>query len=203
MNGMSHPDICAPGVDVLSSVNSYDTTSVVTVSQVVSGGRTYIWSAKSGTSMASPIACGIIATWMQYKPTLSAQEVREILQATAVKDSCVTADTEGKWGAGKIDAYAGLQQIIASGVNDVEVSQNNVLVYPNPNGGQFKVVAQGETDGATLNVYNMVGGLVYTSEINASDDAVDVDLSGMLDAGVYVVSVTGKKVNYSTRMIIK
>lgn len=205
MNGVSRPDICSPGVNILSSSNIYCTMipDSMIVDQVQSGDNTYKWAIGTGTSMATPCVTGIIATWMQYKPTLSVAEVREILTETAIRDEYVTSGDPVKWGKGKIDAYAGLQYIMTSGVNDVEVSQNNVLIYPNPNGGQFKVLTQGETDGATLSVYNAAGALVYTSPINASDDAIEVDLSGNLNAGIYVVAITGEKVNYSTRMIIK
>lgn len=203
MNGISRPDVCAPGVTVQSSYSTYcpcDISDVVSSETI--DGRTYMWGINSGTSMSAPAVTGIIATWLQYKPTLTTAEIREILMETSVKDSYVTTENALKWGAGKIDAYAGLQQIIASGVNDVEVSQNNVLIYPNPNGGQFKVVAQGEYDGAKLNVYNMAGTLVYSEQIYASQDAVDVDLSGLLSSGVYIVSIIGEKVNYSTKMVI-
>lgn len=205
MNGMAHPDICAPGLGVLSSLNSYyryghNTNSLA--SKVTDNGRTYEWGPESGTSMATPAVTGIVATWLQYKPTLTVAEVREILVKTGVKDSYVQAGDPVQWGNGKIDAYAGLQEIMQSGVNDVEVKQNNVLVYPNPNGGQFKVYTQGEYNGAMLNVYNMSGALVFSSQIDASEEAVDVNLSG-LNTGVYIVNIKGEKVNYSTRMVIE
>lgn len=206
MNGMAHPDICAPGLGVISSLNSYyryghNASSLA--SRATSGSRTYDWGPESGTSMATPAVTGIVATWLQYKPTLTTAEIRGIMQKTGVKDSYVLAGDPVQWGAGKIDAYAGLQEIISGGVNDAEVSQNNVLVYPNPNGGQFKVFTQGEDNGATLSVYNVAGSLVYSSRINASQEAADIDLAGTLAPGVYVVTVKGDKVNYSTRMIIK
>ena len=153
--------------------------------------------------MATPAVAGIVASWMQYKPTLSVAEIRSILQKTGIKDSYVLAGDPVQWGSGKIDAYAGLQEIIGSGVNDVEVKQNVVMVYPNPNGGQFKVFTQGEYNGAALSVYDVAGTLVYSARLNASQQAADIDLAGTLNPGIYVVNVKGEKVNYSTRMIIK
>lgn len=203
-NGYSHPDISAPGLFVVSSVNSYygSLSNSNAVSRVKSGNRTYEWTQSSGTSMACPAVTGIIATWLQYKPTLSAPEIKEIFKATAVIDSTLSESERQKFGYGKIDAYAGLEYIINSGVNDVEVKQNNVLLYPVPNHGQFKLYVQGEYNGALLNIYNMSGSLVYSSPVNASDEAIDVDLSNRLDKGIYIVNVRGEKVNYSTRMIV-
>lgn len=206
MNGMAHPDICAPGLGVISSLNSfyrYGHNDSDLASKVTSGSRTYEWGPESGTSMATPAVAGIVASWMQYKPTLSVAEIRSILQKTGIKDSYVLAGDPVQWGSGKIDAYAGLQEIIGSGVNDVEVKQNVVMVYPNPNGGQFKVFTQGEYNGAALSVYDVAGTLVYSARLNASQQAADIDLAGTLNPGIYVVNVEGEKVNYSTRMIIK
>lgn len=206
-NGESYPDICAPGLAVQSSYNTYHKTYNSDLSDYVNkqtvNGKTYYWGTMSGTSMATPAVTGIIATWLQYKPTLTGSEIRDIFYKSAKTDTYVNKATNCCWGAGKIDAYAGLQCIMASGVNDVEVSQNQVLVYPNPNGGQFKVFTQGEENGATLNVFSASGALVYTCRIDASHEAADVDIAGVLAPGIYLVQVVGEKVNYSTRMAIK
>ena len=78
-----------------------------------------------------------------------------------------------------------------------------MLIYPNPNGGQFKVFTQGETEGATLNVFSVAGALVYSCRIDASQEAADVDVAGYLQPGIYVVQVVGEKANYCTRMAIE
>ena len=157
----------------------------------------------SGTSMATPAVTGIVATWLQANPYLTGSEVRNIIKDTAIADYYVTGTENCSWGAGKIDAYTGLQSLLSTGVNDVCVMQNQVLVYPNPNGGQFKVFTQGEYAGSVLNVYSTSGALVHSMPISAADEAVDVDLQGKLLPGIYVVQIEGKGVNYSTRMIIK
>ena len=206
MRGISRPDVCAPGIAVLSSFNSYYSTGNATssiVDQVTYGGRTYTWGTSAGTSMSTAVVSGIIATWLQYKPTLTGSEVREVIQNSSVVDSYVEAGDAVQWGSGKIDAYAGLEYLMSAGVNDVEVAQDNVLIYPNPSDGRFKVYAQGETGTVRLNVYSVAGALVHASTFDASAGSADVDIAGSLAPGVYVVQVSGEKVNYSTRMIIR
>lgn len=206
MRGISRPDVCAPGVSVNSSYNSYSSAnskSSDVVAKTTYGGRTYYWGNLAGTSMSTPAVSGIIATWLQYNPTLSAAEIREVMKATSVVDSYVEAGDPVQWGAGKIDAYAGLQYLMSVGVNDIELSQNNVLIYPNPNQGSFRVYTQGETDGAILRVYSTTGQLVYSSKISADVEAVDVDIAGQLTDGMYILQVLGKGVSHTSRLIIK
>lgn len=206
-NDDAYPDVCAPGLMIFSAYNTYHKTYNSDLTEYVDkqtvNSKNYYWGQMSGTSMATPAVTGIVATWLQCKPTLTGAEVRDVISRTAIVDEFVSSATNCAWGAGKIDANAGLQFLLNSGVNDVDVKQNQVLVYPNPNGGQFKVFTQGEYAGAELNVYSMSGARVFSMPVDAADEAVDVDLKGQLLPGVYVLQITGKGANYSTRMIIK
>lgn len=206
-NGDSYPDVCAPGLTVFSAFNTYhktyNTDKTEYVDKQTVNGKNYYWGQMSGTSMATPAVTGIIALWLQVNPHLTGAEVRNIISQTAKKDSYVTGATNCCWGAGKIDAYAGLQAVMESGVAEVAVKQNQVLIYPNPNGGEFKVFTQGEYDGASLSVFSTSGAMILSMPISAASQAVDIDLSGKLLPGIYVVKIEGKGVNHSTRMIIR
>lgn len=71
----------------------------------------YYWIAQAGTSMASPFSAGVIALWLQADPTLTAKEIIDIAQKTARTDFSDIEDP--RWGAGCIDAQAGLEYILA------------------------------------------------------------------------------------------
>ena len=75
--------------------------------------------------------------------------------------------------------------IVATGIASAEM--NGFNVYPNPSAGMFTVEMAGA---ATIEVYNMIGELVYSSQINAT---ASVDLSG-LGAGIYTMkAITADK----------
>lgn len=203
-DGVAHPDICAPGVAVISAVNSYgplsDTRSIV--SQTVQGGRTYQWMPESGTSMAAPVVSGIIATWLQYAPKLTPADIKTVFKETATQDEYVKAGNPVQWGSGKIDAYKGLQYILSTGVDNPNVSQHNVLFYPTAQ-GHYRLFTQGETAGVDVTVYNVSGATVWQGHVQASSaDAATLDLS-QLAAGIYVLSVKGKSIDYSTKFAVK
>lgn len=68
--GKKEVDVFAPGVNIYSTVP---------------GGNTY--RNLSGTSMASPVTAGVAAFIMSYFPTLSAQQVKEVIEKSSVAPS--------------------------------------------------------------------------------------------------------------------
>ena len=65
--GKNEVDVFAPGVNIYSSVP---------------GGNTY--ANASGTSMASPVTAGVAALILEYYPTLTPQQVKDIIEKSAV-----------------------------------------------------------------------------------------------------------------------
>lgn len=86
--GMYHPDISAPGESILSSCGP----TAAYVGPCVPGGTI----SASGTSMASPQIAGVAAVLLQARPDLTAQRLRETLEATARP----LADNTEFWQAG-------------------------------------------------------------------------------------------------------
>lgn len=213
MNGVWHPTIVAPGHAISSSFNSYnsnyqygynESSRMFTDKVTDDEGNTYYWMVNSGTSMATPAVTGIIATWLQYDPTLTPDDIKDIFAHTAQKPENYGTGKALQWGPnGIIDAYAGLAYMGAVGVNDVTKEQDMVLVYPNPTNGQFKVFAQSEEQ-VELNIYSTGGtkvfGRTYTTDGSGN---FNVDLRDSLPAGIYVLQLRGDRQNYSTKLVIK
>jgi len=83
--GLIKPDVSAPGNGTTSTTNG--------------GGYTSF----SGTSGATPHACGTVALVLSANPNLTPSEVSMILQTTAVEKGAPGKDN--RYGAGRIDAY--------------------------------------------------------------------------------------------------
>ena len=83
--------------------------------EITFNGEKFYYGIMSGTSMASPQVCGIIACWLQAYPKLTPEEAVEIIQYTAKHDTYTGSLTQwdNQWGYGKIDAYAGLKECIS------------------------------------------------------------------------------------------
>jgi PKD repeat protein len=81
--------------------------------------------------------------------------------------------------------------VTAVGINNT-VNAKNVMVYPNPNNGQFNVDFQLDLrDNVTVKIVNLNGQTVYSNNIgNTSAENLSIDLSE-LAAGVYTLKVEG------------
>ena len=90
--GLIRPDICAPGVNIVSldySSNDSHTTM-------------------SGTSMATPCIAGIISLMLEKDPSLSPADICRILETTSVK---LSQTKSNKTGTGLVDALAAINAI--------------------------------------------------------------------------------------------
>jgi len=113
--GVQLPTVCAPGVLVVAAASRYSylasTTHQHTVMHTDDGSY---WGVMTGTSMASPTVAGIIAQWLQVNPNLSPSDIKGIIASTAIHDQFTDGEHSARFGAGKIDALAGIKQVIAN-----------------------------------------------------------------------------------------
>ena len=107
LNGVAQPTVAAPGTNVVSSINHYNCDKEIAETMQWQG---YPYGDMSGTSMSCPTVSGIIALWLQADPTLTLDDIKEVLAATSRNDQ-FTAAAPIKWGYGKIDAAAGIEYI--------------------------------------------------------------------------------------------
>ena len=140
--GKKHPDVIAPGAAITSAYNYYDTKRADAASQTIKSGndgaviaaynidsanKMNLWYVTNGTSMAAPVATGVVALWLQAYPTLTAEDVRNVIIQTSrnsVNDTAIsiTSGNPVQLGYGLIDAEAGLQYILehyATAINGV------------------------------------------------------------------------------------
>ncbi len=128
--GLAYPWITAPGARLAAGVNHYHTASVDDYSyygddyktDLVVNNSKYPYAMMEGTSMATPVAAGIVALWLQASldenaahKNLTVNDVKTIMEATAINDNYTTTGANAShFGKGKIDALAGIQYILGS-----------------------------------------------------------------------------------------
>ena len=129
-NGITQPTVSAPGVNIVSAWNHYCLDESETVLEGMQW-QGYPYGAESGTSMSCPAVSGIVACWLQANPTLTLDDVKEVLRETAVNDK-FTAHDPIRWGYGKINAAKGIEYILNhSAIRDIQetTTTNDDTIY--------------------------------------------------------------------------
>ncbi len=167
--GHSAPFISAPGSMIISAVVG------------AKDGR-YCWGSMSGTSMATPTVAGIIALWLEAKPDVSYEEIKEAMAASAITDDLTKADPI-RYGNGKIDAYRGLLHVLGISTRIPELSRHQ------PQDITFHLSAgrltfAGVPDGTPIRVYTTEGILVADTALQ--DGSISLPATA---PGVYAVQV--------------
>ena len=148
-NGKNYPTIIAPGQGTISAANNYDYSTFMPdednpggavpnplsndaknflIGNIDKFNRRNWYVLEQGTSMSCPHAAGIIALWLQAKPSLTVNEIKSVLKETCVNDKFTTnidlipSRNKVQAGFGKIDCLAGLQKILnITGIEAIEV----------------------------------------------------------------------------------
>ena len=138
--GQQYPWITAPGARVIAGINHNHTKSVDSeysywgdylITDLVVNNSSNPYAAMEGTSMATPVAAGIVALWMQAAQeagrSLTVNDVKEIMKETAISDAYTTGANASHFGQGKIDATAGIKYILGSSSEPmIRVSTKNI-----------------------------------------------------------------------------
>lgn len=144
VDGRLKPEVTAPGCFIISSGSANDSPSAMFLADVndTDANHTNYYCYMQGTSMAAPFVTGIVATWLQANPELTPDQLHQIAAGTARP----AADTENpnRWGAGKIDAYAGLMQALNTGIHTPTHDATGTIKYYDLQGMPVATPATGQ-----------------------------------------------------------
>lgn len=207
-DGRILPTVCAPGAAIISSVSwpyakqlSDNLIKYSCSARVNEENRVNYWKQEVGTSMSTPFVAGSIALWLEADPTLTVNDVKEIITATAVVDDGVTtADDPARWGAGKFNALAGLKEVIrrsSAGIEGTVTDSHNDRLMVTPAGMNSFNIFLGDARSLDIAVHATDGRRV--SAMSSDSDEARLDLNG-LTPGIYIVSVNG---THSAKIAVK
>lgn len=206
-DGRNLPTVCGPGSAIMSAMSNpyldyategYSDATATAYKEYISsaratvGGKTYYWKQEVGTSMSTPFVAGSIALWLEADPTLTVDDVKEIIAATAVRDEAVLSEDPVRWGAGKFDALAGLKEVIrrsGAGLDDIIADSSNSRLMVTQQGKTCNIFL-GDASSLDIRVYNTSGAAVFSA--SCPGDEARIDLSS-LPSGVYVLNVNGSE----------
>ena len=110
-DGFAKPDLVAPGVDIVSLLPGPGAVLAAEHPDHLVNGRRNDYFRMSGTSMAAPVVSGAVALLLEAEPSLTPDQVKHRLMATANPIAGTGA------GAGQIDIFAAMQSTSADSAN--------------------------------------------------------------------------------------
>ena len=197
MDGRTKPDVTAPGNNIISSLSSfyletYPDETKHDVEHFDLGGRTYVWSAMSGTSMSTPVVAGIIALWLQANPTLTPDDIRGILQRTCRHPEEQLTYPNNLYGYGEVDAYRGLLDILGmAGIKELSHHQPQGVQVTARDGLLHLQFSQTSSEPVLLSIYSTSGTLLHRQQLTPSSQQMSLPMP-VSASGIYAVQLTGK-----------
>jgi len=182
------PDVTAPGMSINAAFNSYveitESRRKELTDQINYNGKTYYYTAQSGTSMATPVVAGAIALWLQANPTLTTEQIMDVLAHTCTKPDPTLDYPNSTYGYGQIDVYKGLLYILdmQSNIPDLSTHQPKNVTFRLKDGRLF---IKGAEDGIPIRIYTTDGRLVASAPLTQGSVRLPVGKP----AGVYAVQV--------------
>ena len=181
------PTITAPGQTIIAGVNHLDNkyysryqTDGGEYQFVCQTDRYSRFGSMSGTSMATPVAAGVIALWLQNNPKLTVSELRDLLTSTAIHDKYTDGEHKANFGGGKINAMGGFK---VSGVEHV-----NATPMPAVWVRDGYILIDGEV--SSVAIYDLQGRVVATN------------VRAQLAKGIYMLKFANSHGNWCTKVLI-
>ena len=205
------PTITAPGTGRAFESNASRFTSAIVstraISNLTANGLTAdadlapniipFYTQISGTSMATPFVAGTIALMLDADPTLSVDEIREILTSTATK---MPGRADWEVGSGYLNAYAAVDKVFNRSRNYASFQNetfNTIFGEERPAAQPFHIDFNPALSGATstnAKTFTVNAGMNVLDVYATVNDAAGQDLGNVV--GIRITSPSGAK--YST-----
>jgi len=203
IDGLLKPDVVAPGTYVISSFSHFCPIRYSMMAESEFHGIAYPWGLETGTSMSAPLVAGTIALWLQAKPTLTTDEIREIFHRTCQHPDPEMSYPNDIYGYGEIDAYRGLLDIL--GVDRIEglsLHQPSMLhIYPSEGGLRLKTDTPVE-ETIKVKVYHLSGSCFYKADVFINGTEAFLQLPGHAP-GIYAVQTEATNQNLRGSQLVR
>jgi subtilisin family serine protease len=211
VDGRLKPDIAAPGTLLISSFNSMavksqnsDFYSSITNLQTI-GGKDYYFGVMEGTSMSSPFVAGVLALWLQANPQLTPDDIRMIFSETAKSDTYTGTAPNNTWGYGKIDAWAGILNVLSTLTADENIVTQKLVYIKNPVENAAEIIFGYSDRDVNLYLMDMNGKLILHKQIPllSENQSVTITETANLPTGNYIFYYQGKEKRGAKKIIVK
>ena len=205
--GVSKPDLCAPGCGIVSSistpyVNATSGASTYAVGKATAYGRQNYWDNMQGTSMSCPFFAGVVALWLEADNSLDYSDIMDVVNATCTKDIQVLGGGNAeRWGAGKVDALAGIKYVLdnKASIGTISADEPEKMVFVTPTADGYEIYVAGAAE-VNASLYSVSG--MQAKHVSVPGNTAALTTDG-LQSGIYVLSVDTPAGRYTTKLAVK
>ncbi len=192
------PDVVAPGTNIVSAYSSYYLENQPDAGDINSdiahfdhNGRTYAWNSNAGTSMSAPVVAGAIALWLQARPDLTPDGVKDVLAHTASHNDPSLTYPNNQYGYGQIDVYKGLLYLLGvDGISGISHRQPSAVTITPKNGHIMMTFSNTQQADFEVGLWTADGRQVTRLRMEGGKRSYVLPVE-RLQKGVYVVQVDG------------
>ena len=149
--------------------------------------------------MSSPFATGVVALLLQANPTLTPQQVKEVLIYSATHDEFTEAAGMVRFGHGKVNAYQAILRALNSvGVSNFENHEDVYTVFPNPTSDKIYISTPNSDASTTAFLYDMNGRLLNKIVVNQGVNVIDM---GNRPNGCYLLKIANSHYSQTEKII--
>ena len=191
---------------VTSTAAALPSTAVIYTASLTNGDKatSYRWTLPTNTTALSGSASGNVVTTTTDTVTLS---FGSAFRAGSLKVEAVNACGTGTAKSFTLNATGPLTKngTFELAEENLEIELDYSLnVYPNPSNGSFKVAVNTEsTSNATVSVLNLLGQVVYTTEVENNDGLIYTEINKNFEKGVYLIKVEIENETKVNKMIVE
>lgn len=192
------PHILAPGTLVVSALfPEAPGMEQYYVQDTVVDGKRYVWGFDTGTSMATPTVAGTLAVWLEAVPSLTYDNILEILNKTGNRSALEGYPEYSAYGT--IDAFEGLKYAVAKfSVPTVETASDQRLSIRFLGNSSIEVVASQSLRNATASFISMDGRTVSAVPVSGSDFTISTPSA----PGIYILRVVADGFSAAAKLVL-
>ena len=172
-------DFASPGEVIFAPYSLDSWYGSFSFNQVQGGNNLY--GVQNAVSAAAPLACGVIVLMLELDPTLTNQDVKDILNQTARQDSFTGTVPNFTWGNGKMDALAAVQEV-DNRLSLEDFNSEGLKVFPNPVNDQLNIEFEEQIN--QIKIYSIDGKVM--DAYKRTNNSVDVSA---LAKGLYILKL--------------
>lgn len=95
--------------------------------------------------------------------------------------------------------YGHIGKANTQGINFIN---GEILIYPNPNSGEFKIILDKKYNNIELDIYNTIGARIFSDNQNNKSELIIIT-NTILEKGIYYININADGKDFKTKLLIE